>query len=359
MDTPIKPPSVIKAKIVERNAEVISDPVAKLRYLRKEATPVPPGRWEKFLTANKPKVQIGIGVAAVALAVLGIGFSSQRSAKARTTTLPSIAYSTARPTPAGDAGGIWLVESRDGQEIYSNSLRIETRFTIPLGEEPNWKYCKIPKDSKTAVPMKDPVGIVFHTSESMMAPFEEGQNKRLIFIGESLVRHVRSIRAYHYVIDRFGLVWRVVPESEPAFHAGNSIWADKDWIYLNLNHSFLAVSFEARTQAEGDKEAVVTDAQKLSSKLLTNMLRAKYHIPETNLVTHGQVSVNPDNFGIGYHTDFGGDFPWADLGLPDNYQLPLPSYFMFGFIYDDSYLAAMGNRVSPGLSKANKPSLPL
>ena len=291
---------------------------------------------------------MGLGVAAVGLAIFAIASTSQRSVKAR--SLPAVAYSSMNGESTNAPGSIWMVDSRDGQEIYSNSLRIETRFTIPLGEEPTWKYFKFAAGNKTQVDMKDPEGIVFHTTESLMAPFEKEQNKRLKFIGESQVRMVRSIRAYHYVIDRFGVVWRVVQESEPAFHSGNSIWSDKDWVYVNLNHSFLAVSFEART--EGDGEAFVTDAQKVSAKLLTNMLRAKYHIPDHNLVTHGQVSVNPDNFGIGYHTDFGGDFPFAGLGLPDNYQLPPPSMYLFGFNYDETYLTSMGERMVPGLAKA-------
>lgn len=346
METPIKPPSVIKAKIVEQRAEFISDPVAKLRFIRRETARVESTRWGKFLDAHKPKVTMSLGVAAAGLVIFAIA-SSQRSVKAR--SLPAVAYSTGNPS-AHEPGSIWMVDIRDGQEIYSNSLRIETRFTIPLGEEPTWKYNRYTKGSKTPVEMKDPVGIVFHTTEGLMAPFEKEQNGRLKFIGESQVRLVRSIRAYHYVVDRFGQVWRVVQESEPAFHSGNSIWADKDWVYMNLNHSFLAVSFEARTQGEG--EAFVTEAQKLSGKLLTDMLRAKYHIPFGNLVTHGQVSVNPDNYGIGYHTDFGGEFPFTELGLPDNYQLPPPSMTMFGFNYDETYLAAMGDRVVPGLAKA-------
>ena len=346
METPIKQPSVSKAKIVEQRAEFISDPIAKLRFLRKEAAPVKPTRWGKFLAANKPNLKMGLGVIAAVLVIFAIA-SSQRSVKAR--SLPAVAYSTTNPS-AHQPGSIWMVDTRDGQEIYSNSLRIETRFTIPLGEEPTWKFNRYPKDSKAPVPMKDPVGIVFHTTEGLMAPFEKEQNGRLKFIGESQVRLVRSIRAYHYVIDRFGQVWRVVQESEPAFHSGNSIWADKDWVYINLNNSFLAVSFEARTQ--GDGGALVTDAQKLSAKLLTDMLRNKYHISTGNLVTHGQVSVNPENYGIGYHTDFGGEFPFVELGLPDNYQLPPPSMTLFGFNYDETYLEAMGDRVVPGLAKA-------
>jgi N-acetyl-anhydromuramyl-L-alanine amidase AmpD len=42
-------------------------------------------------------------------------------------------------------------------------------------------------------------------------------------IGESLLAYVRRKQAYNFVIDRFGRVYRVVPESDAANHAGNSI----------------------------------------------------------------------------------------------------------------------------------------
>ena len=351
MDAPIKPSTAPTTKLVELKAGRIADPVDRLRYLRSKATTTVSVNKPSFFEQHKSRLQIGL--VAIALSVIGYGvISNQRPVKAR--SLSSAASSkgpiTEFSTPAGK---IWVVETREGQEIYSNTLRIETRFTIPKGEEPNWKYSRFAMGATTPVEMPGPVGIVFHTTESMMAPFEKDQIKRLNFIGESAVRYVRSKRAYHYLIDRFGRVWRVTPESEPAFHAGNSIWADKDWTYINLNHSFLGVSFEA-SQSRTEGEALITEAQKLSAKLLTDMLRAKYNIAERNCVTHGMVSVNNDNHGIGYHTDFGGDFPFTELGLMDNYKSPLPSIYLFGFIYDESYQDAMGQRMDPGLAKATE-----
>ena len=38
-------------------------------------------------------------------------------------------------------------------------------------------------------------------------------------LGESLLEYVRRGRAYHYLIDRFGRVYRVVAESDAANHA--------------------------------------------------------------------------------------------------------------------------------------------
>jgi hypothetical protein len=38
-------------------------------------------------------------------------------------------------------------------------------------------------------------------------------------------------------------------------------------------------------------------------------------------VVHAQVSINPGNRRIGWHTDWGAGFPFREIGLPDNYQI--------------------------------------
>ena len=84
------------------------------------------------------------------------------------------------------------------------------------------------------------------------------------------------------------------------------------------------------------------------------MLVGKYNIPLTNCIAHAQVSVNPDSMIIGYHTDGSGDFPYQELGLPDNYSLPLPSIFLFGFDFDPSVLMSTGFRMWKGLLLADE-----
>ena len=88
---------------------------------------------------------------------------------------------------------------------------------------------------------------------------------------------------------------------------GHSIWADDQYFYVNLNDSFLGVSFEAQTGGDG---ASVSSAQVRSAAMLTEMLRSRYKIPARNCVTHAQVSVNPSNMQIGYHVDWGSSFPF-------------------------------------------------
>jgi hypothetical protein len=192
------------------------------------------------------------------------------------------------------------------------------------------------------------VGIVYHTTESLQAPFEPSQNTVLKRVSESVLEYVRRRRAYNFLIDRFGRVYRIVRESDAANHAGHSIWADDSSIYVNLNDSFLGVSFEAETGS-----LRVNPAQVRAGAILTEMLRSRYRINPLNCVTHAQVSVNPSNYQIGYHTDWASSFPFERLGLPDNYARPLPSLTLFGFEYDSAFV----DRVGPRLAEAAHQSL--
>jgi hypothetical protein len=118
------------------------------------------------------------------------------------------------------------------------------------------------------------------------------------------------------------------------------VWADPGGVYVNLNSSFLAISFEGRT---GDADAV-TPAQVDAGRMLTEMLRSRYSIPAGNCVTHAQVSVSASSGLIGNHTDWASQFPFAKVGLPDNYAEPLPSMIVYGFHYNDAFTNATGGR---------------
>jgi hypothetical protein len=96
----------------------------------------------------------------------------------------------------------------------------------------------------------------------------------------------------------------------------------------------------------------VNQAQIHSARLLTEMLRSKYNLASENCVTHAQVSVNPANMRIGWHTDWGKNFPFEDIGLPDNYQRPSPALEAFGFAYDATYLEVTGEAIWKGLALA-------
>lgn len=254
---------------------------------------------------------------------------------------------TTTPTPAD----VWQVEKTASSEVYSNGLRIDTRFTV--SNQPR-SYLAFPLDRRApaeGVRRTEPAGIVFHTTESRQAPFEADQNRVLKRLGESLLEYVRRKRAYHFMIDRFGRVYRVVAETDSANHAGNSIWADDQWLYINLNQSFIGVSVEARTEP-GQEEAEMSPAQIRSAAMLTEMLRSKYHIAPGNCVTHAQVSVNPSNMQIGYHIDWASSFPFERIGLSDNYQRALPSLWAAGFEYDQTFQQRAGDRIGAGVQLA-------
>src|SRR5215472_17626031 len=123
------------------------------------------------------------------------------------------------------------------------------------------------------------------------------------------------------------------PRERRRNHAGYSVWADEKWAYVNLNESFLGVSFEART-VPGQKEADISPARVRAAAMLTEVLRSRYGIPTANCVTQAQVSVNPSHLRVGYHTDWASGFPYQEVGLPDNYRQPLASLWAFEFEYD-------------------------
>jgi len=239
---------------------------------------------------------------------------------------------------------IWQVEKTGDFETYSNGLRIDNRFAIANHPRSYRAFSALQAEDIRGERRSVPAGIVFHTTESLQAPFEQRENTVLKRIGESLLAYVKLKRAYNFVIDRFGRVYRVVQESDAANHAGNSIWSDSKWLYVNLNQSFLSVSFETQT-SPGQLASAVNPAQVRSAAMLTAMLRMRYGIPAGNCVTHAQVSVNVSNMRIGYHLDWASSFPFEQLGLPDNYALPLPSVSLFGFEYDSTFERAAGVRL--------------
>jgi hypothetical protein len=146
-------------------------------------------------------------------------------------------------------------------------------------------------------------------------------------------------RLYHYLIDRFGRVYRVVEEQAKANHAGHSVWAADGRTYLNLNHAFFGVAFETRW--DGGRALPITQAQLGSGRALTEYLRQRYGIAPEMCVTHGLTSVNPRTHRIGHHMDWARGFPFEAFGLPDQYRLPAPSVAAFGFGYDEEFLKVL------------------
>ncbi len=98
----------------------------------------------------------------------------------------------------------------------------------------------------------------------------------------------------------------------------------------------------------------ISEGQVRAARALTEMLRARYNLSAGNCITHAQVSVNPDNMRIGWHTDWGGKFPFEQIGLPNNYEIPNPSLYLFGFQYDLAYVSSTSPDVWRGLALAEE-----
>ncbi len=253
---------------------------------------------------------------------------------------------------------IWLVESLDGADLYSNGLRVDNRYRTHTGPR---VYAVLPRDGEVETEALEwrerPVGLVFHTTESDLAPFAKAYNHHIRYQGRQLLLYLQRKGLYNFAIDRFGKVYRIVPEEEYAHHAGHSVWAEGGELYVNLNHSFLGVAFETQRGlgASADRlDQPLTQAQLARGQLLTALLRQTFAIVDGNVVTHEMVSLNPANGLVGYHTDWRGRFPFSDLGLPDNYRLAVPSIAEWGFRYDRQFVDQIGGQVWAGLRLAEK-----
>lgn len=344
MPTGATKPSFVMTPFLEWRANRIHDPVAKLRFLKEAANYRLQVR--NFIRLNDPAHR---RIVFIALAVLLL----PRNTVSDANSIYSEQLAALNIGSAEKFANIWLVDRNKGYESYSNGLRIETRFEMQPEEKHRGLFRRYDKESLAPDDIEVPQGIVYHTTESHILPFEQDLSHKIQLLGENLIYYVRGKRAYHYVIDRFGRVYRVVPEDEEAYHAGHSVWANGEWVYVNLNRSFLAVSFEAQTRAE-DGQPTVTEAQIHTARVLTEMLRGKYKIPSANCVTHAQVSVNPRNMLIGDHTDWAGNFPFVEMGLRDNYEIPVAGLYAFGLGYDQSYMNSTGVRLWKGLVLAEE-----
>jgi hypothetical protein len=324
------------AELIEWHARHISNPLDRLRYLRAATIQSPASDLSRRWRYSAPLALAAIVVSSVAS--LRAWRGGPRPVASRPVQLPQAAQVTGSPARLPD---IWLVEQNGEVEEYSNGLQVDNHWFI--GNRPR-SYAVFDATCIDRGPVawgSQPVGIVLHTTESDQVPFEPLQNQLLKSIAENLLGYVQRKRAYNFVVDRFGRVHRIVKETDAANHSGYSVWADEKWLYLNLNDSFLGISFEAQTR-RGNPSAEITPAQVRVGTLLIEMLRARYHLPAGNCVTHAQVSVNPANGQIGYHTDWAANFPYGEMGLPNNYFRPLPGLYLCGFAYDRAYLASTG-----------------
>lgn len=241
---------------------------------------------------------------------------------------------------------VWLVEKNSEFERYSNGARIVLKYETdnhPRG------YYVIPRGSDTEgeVLRHDPVGIVYHTSESDIVPFTSSNNLTIKQRSLGLIEYVQKNKSYNYIIDRYGEIFRIVRDDHAAHHSGHSIWADDKYDYVGLNESFIGICFESTSEA-GSLEETLTEAQIMEGIKLTSLLRSKYGIDDANCTTHGLVSVNPDNMLIAFHHDWVRNFPFEAMGLSDKYKVQPPNMLDYGFTYDEEILEKLGRVLWPG-----------
>lgn len=281
------------------------------------------------------------GAAVLAFAMQPQWFHAETQAARRPVTVPSAG-------PAAQT--VWKVETSQNEEVYSNGLRVDLSFATHNRPRAEYPIYAMAGDSQPIGTGNEPRGIVFHTTESDIAPFEESENKTIERLGHMLLTFLRREHSYHYLIDRYGRVYRVVEESDAANHAGFSVWSDDRGVYVNLNDSFIGVAFEGKME----KRDGITAAQVSAARMLTELLRTRYSIKPENCVTHAQVSVVPQNMRIANHMDWAQGFPWDSLSLPNNYALPVPAVTAFGFDHDEVLTKASGGKDWPGLVDADK-----
>jgi hypothetical protein len=324
---------------IEERALRQTDCVSRLRFLRGAETR---RRGRRDFAARAGR----IGLTAMALC-----FANQLGrSKASAPVQPAISREARATTGAATADeAVWLVEESVSRGLYSNGLIVRREHEVNAAPR---RYHAYERQTlrRGEQALSVPAGIVFHTTESQILPLEPGRTGALLRSRQDVLDHAHNGKCYNFVIDRFGQVFRLVPEEQTALHAGHSVWASGDTVWIDLNESFLGVSFEAETA----KAFAPSAAQMHSGRLLTEMLRARYKIPVENCVTHAQVSVNPDNARIGYHTDWGSSFPFLQLGLPDNYALPVAAVTVFGFLHDDAFRHAVEDRLWSGLIAADR-----
>jgi len=381
---------------IEARGRSIRDPVEKLRFLRRsldgyealderlQAVPGAPLRWLAFRLTGVDEVRPlfspnpwgaldpprrrraplprrarrAVNAAALLVVVAaGLALAAYPRSKplAASASTASVAASTAAPpaeTVPPPLAGVapartWRVDSGAGFELYSNGLRIDTTWAV-AGEPRRYRAFTLGEGMQAEVHDR-PVGIVYHTSESDIWPLEESFNEKLRDSSQNLLRYLKRNHVYHYLIDRFGQVFRVVEEKDKANHAGMSVWSTGDLVYLNLNGPTIGVSFETRW--EGGRALPITRAQFEAGRRLTDYLRDKWSIEADMCVTHGLTSVNSKKHLIGHHVDWARGFPFEAFSLPDQYRRACPAVDLFGFGYDERFLAVMGEPW-PGVGEA-------
>lgn len=106
----------------------------------------------------------------------------------------------------------------------------------------------------------------------------------------------------HYVIDRDGTIYQVIPEEKRAWHAGVSSWRE---ITEDINSHSIGVEFQC--PAAGERSFMDFSNEQISAGLiLCKDIMARYGIKPENVVAHSDIA--PDR-----KFDPGATFPWEEF----------------------------------------------
>jgi N-acetylmuramoyl-L-alanine amidase len=249
-----------------------------------------------------------------------------------------------------------LLFGKEGEyEKWSNGCNISTKYETD--NHPR-AYYAIPRGSGTdgnqfSEKSDQIVGILYHTPENPMFDLTPDNIKRIQNSSRELIEDVRNHKKYNYLINRIGDIYRIVRDDQAAYHAGDSLWADANNYYVWLNESFIGVCFESKFDGASSLEQILTEAQIISGRRLTEVLRAKYNIDDANCTTHGLVAVAPEEMLIARHHDWVHFFPFEAMGLSNKYKVRTPSIIDYGFTHNEEVLAKkLGGKLWEGAAMA-------
>jgi hypothetical protein len=153
-------------------------------------------------------------------------------------SIPTVLHAEAPPPPVLGRRHRECLARRSDQsaEVYSNGLRIE--LPMPRQNRPRSRFPIYPTDGSAPKQFgAAPVGIVI-TPPKATWPRRRRGHTRLKQLGQNLLSSPAG-GAFLSLPGRS--LWagiRVVEESQAAYHAGFSVWADSAACNLNLNDSF-------------------------------------------------------------------------------------------------------------------------
>jgi hypothetical protein len=272
---------------------------------------------------------------------------------------PSALTTAPSPTPSDTVVGskekVWLFGKEGEYEKWSNGCNISMKYETD--NHPR-AYFPIPRGSGTdgnqfSERSDKIVGILYHTPENPMFDLTPDNTKRIQNSSRTLIEDVRIHKKYNYLINRIGDIYRIVRDDQAAYHAGDSLWADAKNYYVLLNESFIGVCFESKFDGASSLDQILTEAQIISGRRLTEVLRAKYNIDDANCTTHGLVAVAPEEMLIARHHDWVHFFPFEAMGLSNKYKVQPPTITDYGFTYNDEILAKkLGGKLWEGAQMA-------